>query len=386
MRYISIVVLLVLVTFTGMSQNSLSKEAQISLLTCSPGSELYSLFGHSAIRVNDPVGGFDWVFNYGTFDFDTPNFYLKFGNGNLNYMLRVGNFRTFLRNYGYEKRSVWEQKINFNEQEKQQFFKALMTNAQPENRYYRYDFLFDNCATRIRDIIEQNIDGQLQYNEATADKYTYREMLHLYDSNMPWIADGLDIILGMKTDDDAKLYNQMFLPDYLMKHLTGAKKGDSSQALLGETKTLLKFDNTINKTWFTPALLFWLLLALSLLLAYFEIKRRKELLIINRLFLLLTGVVGCLIFFLWFLSRHSVTGENFNMLWAIPFNVFVAFFGAWFFRVKTFHYYLLFLMVCAALPLVFGWLIPQYLPPVVYPLCLLLLSRYGSWYYILTRD
>ncbi|MCG8580215.1 MAG: DUF4105 domain-containing protein [Bacteroidales bacterium] len=385
MRYLSLIVLILLSQLTGTAQKKLSEEAQISLLTCSPGNELYSLFGHSAIRVNDPVAEFDWVFNYGTFDFDTPNFYLKFANGNLNYMLRVGNYRTFLRNYGYEKRSVWEQLINFSEKEKQQFFDAIMLNAKPENRYYRYDFLFDNCATRIRDIIEDNIDSELQYDELAAEKYTYREMIHLYDSQMPWIANGLDILLGMKTDDDANLYNQMFLPDYLMEHLKGAYKPGSSQPILGETKTLLSFDNPNQKSWFTPALLFYLLFIGSLVLAYFELKRKKEFLIINRLFLLLTGVVGCLVFFLWFLSRHSVTGENFNMLWAIPFNIFVAFFGAWFFKAGSFRLYLLFLMVCSAVPLAFGWLIPQYLPSVVYPLCLLLVSRYGSWYYILTR-
>ncbi|WP_430816004.1 DUF4105 domain-containing protein [Carboxylicivirga sp. RSCT41] len=385
MRPLSIIVLLVLTQLAGIAQQKLSQEAQISLLTCSPGNELYSLFGHSAIRVNDPVAGFDLVFNYGTFDFDTPNFYMKFANGNLNYMLRYGNYHTFLRNYGYEKRSVWEQLINFSDKEKQQFFKALMENAQPENRYYRYDFLFDNCATRIRDIIEDNIDGELQYNEAAADKYTYREMLHLYDSHLPWIGNGLDIILGMKTDYDANLYNQMFLPDYLMKHLIGAYKTETSQPLLGETKTLLSFENSTDKQFFTPALLFYLLFIVSLIFSYFEVKRKKEFLFINRLFLFLTGVVGCLIFFLWFLSRHSVTGENFNMLWAIPFNVFVAFFGTWFFKARTFHLYLLFLITCSAVPLVFGWLIPQYLPAVVYPLCLLLISRYLSWYYILTR-
>ncbi|MCU4157927.1 DUF4105 domain-containing protein [Carboxylicivirga sp. A043] len=384
MRHIFIIVLIVFAHFSVTAQQKLSEQAQISLLTCSPGNELYSLFGHSAIRVHDPVGGFDWVFNYGTFDFDTPNFYLKFANGNLNYMLRVGNYRTFIRNYGYEKRSVWEQKIHFTEKEKQQFFKAIVLNAQPENCYYRYDFLFDNCATRIRDIIEDNLDGGLQYDEAGAEENTYREMLHLYDAKLPWVADGLDIILGMKTDDDANLYNQMFLPDYLMQHLVGAVKADATP-LLGETKTLLSFDQSIKKNWFTPALLFWLLLLISLVFMYFELKRKKAFLFVNRLFLLLTGVVGCLIFFLWFLSRHSVTGENFNMLWAIPFNVFVAFFGAWFFRSKSFHFYLLFLIICAILPIAFSWLIPQYLPSVVYPLCLLLISRYGSWYYILTR-
>ncbi|MBK3518091.1 Lnb N-terminal periplasmic domain-containing protein [Carboxylicivirga marina] len=385
MRYYIAVLLFAIVPFVMNGQTKLSEEAEISLLTCEAGDELYSLFGHSAIRVNDPISGFDWVFNYGTFDFDTPNFYLKFANGNLNYMLSMGHYRTFIRNYHYEKRGVWEQKINLTPLQKQKLYSALLTNLQPENRLYRYDFLFDNCATRIRDIFEDSIDDELVYDTKSVDTYTYREMLHIYDEDKPWIADGLDLILGMKTDYDANQHNQMFLPDYLMKHLSGATKSSNSEALLGDVKTVLSFDKPADDNSITPSQFFWLLFVLSALVAYVEIKRKRPLLILNRLFFLLTGVVGCLIFFLWFLSRHSVTGENFNMLWAIPFNVFVAFFASWFYRSKPFQYYLLFLIIGATIPLLFFWLIPQYLPAMVYPLCLLLISRYATWYYLLTR-
>ena len=387
MRHIFLSFCLVALSTISFAQSKLSKEATISLLTCSPGEELYSLFGHSAIRVNDPVAGFDLVFNYGTFDFDTPNFYLKFANGNLNYMLTYGQYSRFLRSYNHEKRSVWEQSINFTSDEKQKFFVALMENAQPENKFYRYDFLFDNCATRIRDIIEDNIDGELVYNQDELEVYSYRDILHQYGENFPWISDGLDIILGMKTDDNANQYNQMFIPDYLMKHLTSASiVNDESRPLLGEPKVILSFESTSKASIIKPAVLFWLLFVLSLALAYVEIKRKKALVLVNRIFLLATGIVGCLIFFLWFLSRHSVTGENFNMLWAIPFNLFLAFVANWFYRSKPFRIYLIFLVVCASMPLAFGWLIPQYLPVMIYPLCLLLISRYASWYYLLTRS
>jgi len=385
MRYLSLVLLTLMLSVSAQAQIKLSSEASISLLTCSPGGELYSLFGHSAIRVHDPLRGIDSVFNYGTFDFDTPNFYLKFAKGDLNYMLTYGNYARFLRSYQYEKRSVWEQQINFNEEEKQNFFNALVTNTREENRYYRYDFLFDNCATRIRDIIEANVDGELVYDQEKVEDYTYREMLHLYEVNYPWIGDGLDIILGMKTDDDANAYNQMFLPDYLMLHLGHAKVvNGESKALLGEPKTILSFNNQDNSTGIKPALVFWLLFILSALVAYRELKRKQAFVFLNRLFLLLTGVVGCLIFFLWFLSRHSVTGENFNMLWAIPFNVFIALGASWFYKAKVFKVYLIFLIACAAIPVLFFWMIPQHLPAMIYPLCLLLITRYATWYYTLT--
>ncbi|WP_430811798.1 MULTISPECIES: DUF4105 domain-containing protein [unclassified Carboxylicivirga] len=382
MRYILLIVLTFLLSLSLKAQARLSDQAHISLITCSPGEELYALFGHSAIRVNDPVAGFDWVFNYGTFDFDTPNFYLKFANGNLNYMLSRGDYARFVTIYNYEKRSVYEQPLILSSQEKQDLFEALMINLQGENRFYRYDFLFDNCATRIRDIITANLDVAPVYDDAAFDEYTFREMLHQYDGDKPWIADGLDLILGMKTDYPANQHDQMFLPDYLMKHLGGAVRADSGLPLLGETHTVLSFDKPLEGVFFTPALFFWLLFIGSIILAYYELRCQRPLVWLNRFFLLLSGLVGCLIFFLWFLSRHSVTGENFNMLWAMPFNVFVAFLANWFYRSKIFGVYLIFLLVCASLPILFFWAIPQYLPAMVYPLCLLLLSRYATWFYL----
>lgn len=386
MRYLVIVLLLIGFGYTSTAQQQLSDKATISLLTCSPGDQLYSLFGHSAIRVNDPEAGFDLAFNYGTFDFDTPNFYLKFAKGDLNYWLTYYSFERFKRAYFYYGQSVVENVLNLSVDEKQKLFDALMLNAQEENRYYRYDFLFDNCATRIRDIIEANVEGQLVYNTKDVETYSYREMLHIYDDAYPWISNGLDIILGMKTDDDANQFNQMFLPDYLKRHLAGAMLVDGeSKPLLGPDIEVFTMDPFPESKGVGPGQFFWFLFILSVFIAYVEVKRNKPLVLLNRLFLLLTGVVGGLIFFLWFLSRHSVTGENFNMLWAIPFNLFLAFFASWFYRSKAFKIYLSYITVCAAVPLMFFWLIPQYLPAIVYPLCLLLISRYVTWLYLLTR-
>ncbi|WP_439185120.1 Lnb N-terminal periplasmic domain-containing protein [Carboxylicivirga taeanensis] len=386
MRYLSIVLLLLsLCQFSSASQQ-LSDKAHLSVLTCSPGDQLYSLFGHSAIRVKDPVAGFDLVFNYGTFDFDTPNFYLKFAKGDLNYWLTYYSFERFKRAYAYYGQSVTENKLNLSQTEKQQLFDALLKNAEEENRYYRYDFLFDNCATRIRDIIAANVEGELKYTAGSVEAFTYRQMLHQYDGKYPWISNGLDIILGMKTDDDARLFHQMFLPDYLQQHLLAAVIEN------GETRKLLEADQPIitleqpePSKGIGPGQFFWFLFFLSAVMVIVEVRRAKPLTAFNRIFLFLSGAVGALIFFLWFLSRHSVTGENFNILWAMPFNLFVAFFASWFFQTKLFKIYLIFLIICAAVPVVFGWLIPQYLPVMVYPLCLLLISRYASWLYLLAK-
>ena len=134
------------------SKAQLSPSAQVSIITCAPGDELYSIFGHSAIRVNDSINQIDLVFNYGTFDFDTPNFYLKFMRGKLNYMLSMAPYDRFLFEYVYYKRSVWEQVLDLSEVEKNNLFQALIINAEPEHRNYHYHFFFDNCATRIRDM------------------------------------------------------------------------------------------------------------------------------------------------------------------------------------------------------------------------------------------
>jgi hypothetical protein len=386
MRHIIYLLCLLSFSFNLTAQSKLSEQAKITLLTCSPGHELHTLYGHTAIRINDPVAGFDLVFNYGTFDFETSYFYLKFANGNLKYKLAYGQFSRFLLSYQYEKRGVWEQTINFSQAEKQKFFDAILLNAKPENKFYRYDFFFDNCATRVRDIIIDNTDGEVVYDTKDVESFTYRDIIHQYEANYPWISDGLDVILGMKTDDDANQFNQMFMPDYLMQHLSSAKiSGEEPRPLLGEPKVILPFNAEATSSGIKPSLVFWLLFALSLLLAYYEIKRNKPVVLLNRFILLVTGIVGGLIFFLWFLSRHSVTGDNFNILWAFPFNLFVAFLAGWFFKSKPFKFFLLFLMVSALIPLVFAWAIPQYLPAMVYPICLLIVSRYASWYYLLTR-
>ncbi len=388
MRYLTGIVFLLVFSLHSIANTQLSEEAELSLLTCSPGDELYSLFGHSAIRVNDPIVGLDVVFGYGTFDFDTPNFYLKFGNGNLNYWIDTKSYAGFIRQYNYYKQNVTEHRLNLSQNEKQRLMDALVINLQEENRYYRYDFFFDNCATRIRDIIIKNIDGEVVYS-GSVEEMTFRDMLHQYSIYVPWISDGLDILLGLKTDDKADWKNQMFLPDYLLKHFSNAKviNNGVSKPLLDSGKVIISFDINKGASFITPAQLFWVLFIISLLLLYYEIKKRKKpVVFINRILLLISGGVGALIFFLWFLSRHSVTGDNFNMLWAIPFNLFLAFFPAWFFKSLPFKIYLVFIALCALITAVAGYFLPQYLPPVILPLSLLLTVRYISWLYFNTRN
>ncbi|MBL0309244.1 MAG: DUF4105 domain-containing protein [Bacteroidetes bacterium] len=146
------------------SDIELSDSANITLLTCSPGADLYSAFGHNGIRVTDYKQGFDVVFNYGTFDFDQPGFYVNFVRGRMRYMLSTDRFSDFISQYRYEKRSILEQQLRLNSEDRKKIFAFLYNNALPENREYLYDFFWDNCATRPRDVFEKELKGRLKVN------------------------------------------------------------------------------------------------------------------------------------------------------------------------------------------------------------------------------
>ena len=171
-----VTLLFLLTSFVGFSQiNTIANDAEISIITIGPGDMLYDSFGHNAIRVADPSNGKDIVFNYGTFDFNTPNFYIKFGRGKLPYALSVRPYNYFKRNYIAEKRWMKEQKLDLTYGEKVTIFDFLLNNAQPENKEYRYDFFFDNCATRIRDVLVTGLGDKLTYNDTAyvPKQYTF---------------------------------------------------------------------------------------------------------------------------------------------------------------------------------------------------------------------
>lgn len=363
----------------------LSPEAKISLLTCSPGKgEVYTIYGHSAIRVKDDLYNIDSVFNYGTFDFNTPNFYLKFANGNLNYFLSVRSFNGFMQSYFHNEQSVWEQELNLSQEEKQKLFNALVLNTQPENRFYRYDFFFDNCATRIRDIVLDNIDGTISYRDTTEKVSSFRSYIHEYEAEMPWVLQGLDILLGLKTDDPAYLHDQMFLPDYLMLYFSKGLKdnGEEKVGLVKEMKPLLKFENNeLQSNTISPTLVFWGLLLISLLILVYELRLRKRpLMLFNRVVFFVTGLVGILIFFLMFISHHEVTGENFNIMWALPTYLILAVSPVKLYQ-TVFIKYLIIISLSTLFLFLVGWfIIPQQLPPMVFPIAILLFVRLANLY------
>lgn len=350
---------------------------QISLLTASPGDELYSTFGHSAIRVYDSTSGTDIIYNYGTFDFDDPSFYSKFVKGKLLYFVSVDNFQNFLYQYNYEKRGITEQVLNLNCSEKEKLINALAENAKEENKYYKYDFVYDNCTTRLRDIVAANSDDLLSTKNIRPYKeVTFRNLIHEYlnKGNQHWSKFGIDLVLG--TPLDKKISNQqaMFLPDYLLKAFDSTTVG--SLPLVKEKKTLLNPAINFAKSLLTPLIVFSFIFLLVMAASFnSSASIQKSLQIFDFLFFFFTGILGLLLLFMWFGTEHLTTKQNFNLAWAFPLNIIMAFFvHKKTSRVKTYY---LFLFMLTIILLITWFFLPQQLNNAALPLAGIILIR--SW-------
>jgi len=374
-----ILMLLILMLFVKnhVFGKGLSNKAEISILTCSPGDEMYSQFGHSAIRVKDPVNQIDLVFNYGTFDFNTPNFYMKFARGKLNYMLSYTSFNHFKKEYIFEKRGIIEQKLNLNEKSVQNLFNALVNNYQPKNRYYKYDFLFDNCSTRIRDIIEENTNQKIKFSNHTVQNKTFWNLLDPYMENSRWIFLGIHMALGLPCDATAKPYQYMFLPDHLMNALEQAQiSNQTNMPLVKYNRTILKPKILLQTTKFTekPSVIFGMLAIIGFLLSFFYYNKKRNLFLFDLFLFGATGLLGWVIIFLWFFTDHQATGPNLNILWAFPFH-----FPMILFLLKKkksrLHLYFLCNSLILLITLSCWMILPQSLPNEVLPIVVLLLIR-----------
>lgn len=299
-----------------LSGQQLSEQAKVSLLTIAPTNELYNQFGHTAVRISDPVSGMDYCYNYGVYDFDTPNFYAKFVRGRLNYMMSIVPTERELAPYRRYGRGVVEQEMNLSSAEVQKVYAYLKENYRPENRYYLYDFFFDNCATRIRDLFEDALDTRFDYPMGMVPNYkTYRHLLDEKIGANPWHDFGIDFILGSPADFYADFMGEMFLPDYLASNLSLVKyKGEK---LLGPPKVLVENEIVIgNNTLFTPLNIGIVLLLLCSGLSIWGTARAKKRL--DSMLFFLLAFCGFFLVFMRFGTDHFVTWKNYNMLWANP--------------------------------------------------------------------
>lgn len=323
-----LVVFFLLYLFDSRSASALSFQTQFSLLTLAPGEELYSSFGHSAIRVHDPVTGLDKVYNYGTFDFNEPGFYTKFVRGKLNYRLSVSDLNYMLWEAQTQNRQLTEQVLNLSEDQKQRLYEFLETNALPENRNYLYDFFFDNCSTRIRDALQTACGKSLQFRLQLPEPRTFRQLLDKYLVHKSWADFGMDLGQGARSDRLASGYEAMFLPEYLLKGFDSATLLRQNQAVPFVLETKILYQAQLVSTeqgFFTPAVMLWLLFIIVAYFTYRNLVQKHWNRRLDGLLFGLTGILGLVIAFLWFGTDHRVTVNNWNLLWALPLHLPVAF-------------------------------------------------------------
>jgi len=300
---------------------------RISLLTCGPGDEeIYEVFGHTALRVIDSMAYTDLAYNYGTFEYG-PNFEMQFMRGKLLYCVAIQRYNDFLEEYVEANRKVEEQVLLLNDQQKEHVYSFLKWNAEPENKYYKYDFFFDNCATRIRNIFPSpDVFGtSFQFGRAipAESRITFRDIINRYFYQDHWTRTGVNILLGSRIDKVMSNTDIMFLPDYLRDGIAGATV--NGKKIAGDTLLVLP-GSVPQPAGVNQPLILTVLVALLTILGL-SVKRLQLLgRIMSSLLMLVTGLLGCLIFIMWFGTDHQGCGNNFNILWCLPTNIVLAFF------------------------------------------------------------
>lgn len=312
----------------GFSQDAeLSPLSKISLLTVGTGDELAAKFGHSAIRLQDPTLGIDEVYGYGTYDFEDPNFYLNFTRGKLAYTISRMPFKYFEYSYQQEKRWVKEQVLDLNLEQRNKIVAFLEHNLLPENRKYKYDFLFDNCATRIPMVFEKTLGERFKFDYGYLEnRYTFRELIHLNLNPNTWSNFGIDLALGSVIDREATPYEHLFLPIYVFKQMQHTTL--NGKPIVKQESVLLDTPEQDDITLFllTPAFWLGMLFVVVGWVSFSDYKNKKRCKWLDISLFLATGLAGCLILFLWFATDHLATKMNFNILWAFAPNLVVAFF------------------------------------------------------------
>ena len=349
-----------------------SEGCKFSVLTCTPGPDLYSLFGHSALRFQDTLDGriIDWVYNYGTFHF-TDDFYVKFARGKLDYMLSKEDFSSFQEEYLFTGRGISEQEILFSYDEKVKLLALLEENYLPENRTYRYDFFYDNCSTRLRDVVLRASDHPVDFTYVYARPYTFRNAIQTYLDYQPWSDFGIDIALGMPCDRVVEKGQFMFLPDSLLNEFSHAIHNDQPLVLQEEELLPREYELSMDE-WFTPLFVFTAILILHVVIGFFFIRRKKLYQFSDRFIFFITGIAGIVVIFLWFFTDHTATRWNLNILWANPLNLILVFLPARFLFGKWKTYLAIYFFILSA-TLLFWFALPQRLHLAIIPVIFALL-------------
>lgn len=369
------------------AQPQLSDEAHISILTAAPSDEeVYTLYGHTAIRVKDTLHKLDVVFNYGIFDFSKPNFIYRFTKGETDYRLAAYNFSHYITEYQLRGSKVTEQVLNLTSEEIHKIWNALIINAQPENAVYRYNFFFDNCATRPVAIVEAYVDGKINYNDPPTPK-TFRDLINYCTRNNSWLTFGCDLALGSPTDRIATAHEMMFLPEYLkdeFEKATIVNPDGSERRLVKSTRQLaeeMTNDTDRQTEWFTPMFCSIIIFLLTAWVTYIEWKKKTDFRLVDCILFFIAGLAGIVLFFLCFISTHPCVCPNWSIVWLHPFNLIaVILFAVKKFRKAAYYYH--FINFAALTLLLAGWyFIPQHMNMAFIPLVATLWLRSGYGIY-----
>ena len=293
------------------------------LITCGPGTETYSIYGHSALRIAIPGKHSDIIYNWGVFDYRTKCFAWKFAKGRLDYMLDTEITKGFLQSYFFEQRYVYSQRINIDSKELRKLTELINENLRTENIQYRYDFFYDDCSTRIRDLLEKSIGEKLKYPPPEQGRVpTFREMVAKYQNPYPWLKFGVDLLMGSTSDKKAHFRDQMFLPIDMRNGLskTVVHRADKRIPLLQNPEIILDFNNPqIKQSFFTSPTFVFTILIIGVLILGALTKSRKAIRIIDIIIYSVFSVLALLMIFFNFFTDHLQMKWNLNIIWLNPF-------------------------------------------------------------------
>ena len=319
--YIVLTFLLSVVNVTAGAQSMTNPDSiQISLLTCSPGKEVWAQYGHTAIRYYDKESGEDFAINYGIFSLDQTYFIPRFVLGMTDYRMGVQPMDIFLAQYSYEGRGVVEQVLNLSAEDKEVIYKALQENMKPENVVYRYNYFFDNCTTRARDMLVNHLHGKVVYPPAEEDA-TFRSMIHKWNNKYEWAQFGEDLLLGVNADRKTTKSEQQFLPENLRSDFD--KASYNGKPLVKETNVLLAAENEIAEPAFplSPLSIALIFAAISLVMMLLSYRRQQVYWLWDLALMLTSGLMG-IIFFIMIFSQHPCVSLNFILFFFNPLPLF----------------------------------------------------------------
>ena len=380
MKHCIVLVLLVFSFSLSAQYRQLSSQAEISILTVGPGAHFNDCFGHSAFRIHDPVGNIDLAYNYGMFDTKEPGFYTRFAMGTQDYYLVAYDFKRFLGGYQAQNRWIKEQVLNLNRGEVQHVFEFLENNRKDENRDYRYDPYFNNCATKMSDLVVDALGDKITFDHShLPEGMSMRDLTDVNSFNHPWWDFGVDIALGTVIDGPAKPEEFMFLPDYVFAAYENATISRNGREVPAVKSSQTLFDSDfyeLRTGGFMPWMAFTIMAVVVILFTYRDYVKKRRSRWLDLVLMLLTGLTGLMVILLWFATSHKITPNNLNILWAFLPNLLVGFVllkknpPAW---VRTYILFLMILLLGAA----FIWVLRiQVYSTALFPIMAFLTVRY----------